>query len=149
MKYALTLIFALFIATKAQAIPYTEEDLDCITKIVYNEAGNQSLTGKRAVAFVVVNRVKSKQFKPKTVCDVINQRAYGSCQFSCGQYRHKIPPHKYTEVRGAALDALEERVPDITYGATFYKTIWSRVSWRNLIHVVTIGAHAFYKGRYG
>ena len=52
---------------------YNAYDLDLLAHIIYNEAGNQTLTGKIAIGNVVMNRVKSPLF-PNTVEDVIYQK---------------------------------------------------------------------------
>lgn len=52
---------------------YNAYDLDLLAHIIYNEAGNQTLTGKIAVGNVVMNRVNSPLF-PNTVEDVIYQK---------------------------------------------------------------------------
>src|SRR3954468_6506981 len=57
--------------------------LDCLTAAVYYEARSESEDGQRAVAQVVLNRVRHPAF-PKSVCGVVYQgsnRATG-CQFS-------------------------------------------------------------------
>ena len=57
--------------------------LECLTSAVYYEAGNESADGQRAVAQVVLNRVRHPAF-PASVCDVVYQgstRETG-CQFT-------------------------------------------------------------------
>src|SRR4051794_40918218 len=57
--------------------------LECLASAVYYEAGNQDDDGRRAVAQVVLNRVRHPAF-PASVCDVVFQgstRATG-CQFT-------------------------------------------------------------------
>ena len=57
--------------------------LECLASAVYYEAGSQSDDGERAVAQVVLNRVRHPAF-PSTVCDVVYQgstRPTG-CQFT-------------------------------------------------------------------
>ena len=64
------------LATRARA-------LECLTSAVYYEAGSEPVDGQRAVAQVVLNRVRHPAF-PSTVCDVVYQgstRATG-CQFT-------------------------------------------------------------------
>src|SRR6185503_8085863 len=58
-------------------------DLNCLTEAVYYEARSESVRGQRAVAQVVLNRVKHPAF-PKSVCAVVFQGAghRGGCQFS-------------------------------------------------------------------
>ncbi|MBQ6359562.1 MAG: cell wall hydrolase [Lachnospiraceae bacterium] len=55
-----------------------QETLDIFAKLVFAEAGNQGLLGKRYVVDVVLNRVDSKRFKESTIIDVI----YAPNQFS-------------------------------------------------------------------
>ncbi|HVE00508.1 MAG TPA: cell wall hydrolase, partial [Sphingomicrobium sp.] len=57
--------------------------LECLASAVYYEAGNQDENGERAVAQVVLNRVRHPAF-PASVCSVVYQgstRATG-CQFT-------------------------------------------------------------------
>lgn len=53
-------------------VAYTEEELKLLACLVHSEAGDQSYEGKLAVANIVLNRVKSKQY-PNTIKDVIYQ----------------------------------------------------------------------------
>ena len=63
-------------ATRARA-------LECLTSAIYYEAGNESADGQRAVAQVVLNRLRHPAF-PASVCEVVYQgstRETG-CQFT-------------------------------------------------------------------
>ena len=54
----------------------------CLTQAVYYEAGFEPLEGRRAVAQVVLNRMRHPAF-PKSVCGVVYQGARDPvCQFS-------------------------------------------------------------------
>ena len=53
--------------------PYSDEDLDLISRVITHESGNQSLEGKMAVGNVILNRVASSQF-PNSVSEVIYQK---------------------------------------------------------------------------
>src|SRR5437763_14955527 len=60
-----------------------QQALQCLASAVYYEAGNQDIDGQRAVAQVVLNRVRHPAF-PASVCSVVYQgstRATG-CQFT-------------------------------------------------------------------
>lgn len=46
--------------------------VDCLASAIFYEAGNETLDGQRAVAQVVLNRVRHPAF-PKTVCGVVYQ----------------------------------------------------------------------------
>src|ERR687897_263864 len=60
-----------------------EQSLECLTQAVYYEARNQSADGQRAVAQVVLNRVRHPSY-PNSVCGVVfqgSERVTG-CQFT-------------------------------------------------------------------
>lgn len=58
----------------------SESELDMFAQLVYAEAGNQDLTGKRLVVDVVINRVNDKSgYFPDSIEEVI----YQNNQFSC------------------------------------------------------------------
>jgi len=50
-----------------------KNDLDCLARNIYYEAGNESEEGKVAVGLVTINRSNSGEF-PKTICGVVNQK---------------------------------------------------------------------------
>ena len=57
--------------------------LDCLTAAIYYEAAREPTEGQRAVAQVVLNRVRHPAY-PSTVCGVVFEgaRRYTGCQFS-------------------------------------------------------------------
>jgi spore germination cell wall hydrolase CwlJ-like protein len=69
-------------------------ELDCMAKTIYFEAGNQPVAGKIMVGLVVIQRLKNPQY-PKTICGVVHQHQTWDgkrvgCQFSWYCYRHVI-----------------------------------------------------------
>ena len=58
-----------------KAIGYSpsKKEIDLLERLVFCEAGNQTIECKIAVVNVVINRVKSKEF-PNTITEVINQK---------------------------------------------------------------------------
>merc|ERR1711964_664962 len=59
------------------------EQWKCLSEALYFEARGETIKGQFAVAEVILNRVKSRQF-PSTLCNVINQgtgKKY-QCQFT-------------------------------------------------------------------
>lgn len=70
---------------------YTNADLRLVSAIVYHEAGNQCYAGKKAVAIVVMNRVRSSRF-PNSVPKVLFQRGQftpaGSRSFQRSLYNY-------------------------------------------------------------
>lgn len=125
----------------------------CLTENIYYEAGNQSYTGKLAVAQVVMNRVKSGKFR-NDVCGVIYQKdrinGYAVCQFSwvctsvTALLRNK---YQWEESSNAAYQALTEPyVQEVLYkeNALYYHANYANPGW-NLRRVIQIGAHIFYR----
>ena len=56
--------------------------LKCMTQAIYYEAANEPVQGKRAVAQVVINRLKHPAY-PNSVCGVVYEGANAPvCQFS-------------------------------------------------------------------
>lgn len=69
-------------------------ELDCMAKTIYFEAGNQPIAGKIMVALVVIQRVKNPEY-PKTICGVVHQHRMWNgkdvdCQFSWYCFPHTI-----------------------------------------------------------
>jgi spore germination cell wall hydrolase CwlJ-like protein len=130
-------------AAKAQA-------LNCLASAVYYEAGNQDLDGERAVAQVVLNRVRHPAF-PGTVCGVVYQgstRPTG-CQFTftCDGSLNRQPDadgwRRATEVAQAALGgAVYAPVGWAThYHADYVVPYWAATMAKNDV----VGAHLFYR----
>jgi spore germination cell wall hydrolase CwlJ-like protein len=126
--------------------------LDCLTAAVYFEARSESADGQRAVAQVVLNRVRHPAF-PKTVCGVVYQgsnRTTG-CQFSftCdGSLAQGREPRAWGRARKIAAAALAGSVFAPVGLATHYHTTAIHPWWADsLSRAVTIGAHVFYRWR--
>jgi len=121
----------------------------CMTQAVYYEAGFESLEGRRAVAQVVINRMRHPVF-PKSVCGVVYQGARDPvCQFSfvCDGSLYRQPAlgawKEAERVAQAALDGFVER----TVGAaTHYHADYVAPYWApRLAKISQIGAHIFYR----
>lgn len=126
--------------------------LQCLTAAVYYEARSEGLEGQRAVAQVVLNRVRHSAF-PKSVCGVVYQgsgRRTG-CQFSftCdGSLRGARDREAWLEARRVATTALAGGVYDPVGLATHYHTTAIRPWWASAMRpAVTVGAHIFYRWR--
>lgn len=130
--------------------------LECLTAAIYYEAASEPDDGQRAVAQVVLNRVRHPAF-PATVCGVVYQgseRKTG-CQFSyaCDGAMARIPSrnHWARAARNAAA-ALRGHVFEPVGLATHYHTYAVTPSWnRTLVMTDAIGAHFFHrwKGYWG
>jgi spore germination cell wall hydrolase CwlJ-like protein len=122
---------------------------DCLTQAVYYEAASESAVGQRAVAQVVLNRVRDPRY-PSSVCGVIYQgseRRTG-CQFTftCdGALARKPDPFLFARARMVAVAALSGMVEPLVGLATHYHTKQVVPYWRtDLVKLRTIGAHIFY-----
>lgn len=128
----------------------------CLTAAVYYEARSEPLDGQRAVAQVVLNRVRDRAF-PASVCGVVYQggarrdgRGVG-CQFSfaCdGSTRHPVDGAAWHRARTVAEAALAGAVYAPIGAATYYHTDAVRPWWApSLARIGQIGAHIFYGWR--
>lgn len=138
-------------AARAQALPAPgAADLDCLAAAIAYEAGFEPVEGRRAVAEVVLNRVRAPGF-PKTVCDVVFQGAtrQTGCQFSftCdGALRRRLPARIQAEARAIAERALAGSEAALVPGATHYHASYVSPRWApELLRITQIGAHIFYK----
>lgn len=125
--------------------------LDCLTQAIYYEAGNQSEDGMRAVAQVVLNRVRHPSW-PNSVCGVVYQgpmRAGGGCQFTftCDGSLARMPVQTlWARARQYAAEALAGRTFAPVGHSTFYHANYVFPSWApRLVKTATIGAHIFYR----
>jgi len=125
---------------------------DCLAQAIWYEAASESEAGQRAVAQVVLNRVKHPSW-PSSVCGVVYQgssRRTG-CQFTftCdGSLRRKASGSSWARAQNIAADALSGSVYEPIGHATHYHTLWVNPYWASsLDHVGTIGAHRFYRNR--
>ena len=124
--------------------------VDCLAEAIYYEAGFEPEAGQRAVAQVVLNRVRDPNF-PNTVCGVVYQGAgrKTGCQFSfvCDGSLWRRPPHadQMDDARRLAGQALNGYVVAVIGAATLYHTDYVQPWWRStVVKVAQIGAHIFY-----
>ena len=130
--------------------------LDCLATAIYYEAASESDNGQRAVAQVILNRVRHPAF-PSTVCGVVYQgseRATG-CQFSyacdgsMARPRNAVAMARATRIAAAALNGYVMGAVGL---ATHYHTYAVTPAWnRSLVMTDAIGAHFFHrwKGYWG
>jgi spore germination cell wall hydrolase CwlJ-like protein len=123
--------------------------IECLTQAVYYEAGFEPLDGRRAVAQVVLNRMRHPAF-PKTVCGVVYEGASRpGCQFSfaCDGALGRPPAAgAWREARQVAEAALDGYVMTAVGTATHYHTDYVAPYWApRLTKLKQIGAHIFYR----
>ena len=129
------------------------EELDCLAKNIYFEAATEPDSGKLGVAYVTINRVKSKKY-PDTICKVVYQGPKGNghwrlCQFSwyCDGRSDKIRSKKlFQKCKNIAILALYHQEEDITGGATHYHATYVKPWWAKKLEKTTqLGDHIFYR----
>ncbi|WP_447726501.1 cell wall hydrolase [Sphingomonas koreensis] len=129
--------------------------LECLTTAIYYEAANEPDDGQRAVAQVILNRVRHPTF-PATVCGVIYQGSEkAGCQFSyaCDGAMARRPARAaWLRASRVAASALAGEVFASVGMATHYHTYAVTPSWnRSLVMTGVFGAHFFHrwKGYWG
>ena len=150
------------------AIVGYHNQIECMAKNIFFEAGNQELAGKIAVAHVVINRVESDRY-PNTICGVIYDAQVSKwhkentgkivplrdrCQFSwyCDGQPDVIPPGTSWENALAVAEEIgtnfynDELGVDITDGAMYYHATYVKPYWaKSMTRIARIGDHIFYK----
>jgi spore germination cell wall hydrolase CwlJ-like protein len=124
--------------------------LECLTEAIYYEAAREPTEGQRAVAQVVLNRVRHPAY-PNTVCGVVfqgHERRTG-CQFSftCDGSLGRRPMAPYWQnARAVAEAALAGYVHAPVGYSTHYHANYVVPYWASsLIKSANIGTHIFYR----
>lgn len=131
--------------------PEQKQEIDCLTKNIYYEAGFEPFEGWLAVANVTFNRVKSKHF-PKTICEVVYQKTGKVYQFSWVKFKNKltkINPTVYNEVLEFSLSYYfnQDFFDDVTHGSLFFHADYVNPKWKNVEWSTQIGKHIFYRSK--
>jgi len=121
----------------------------CLTSAIYYEAASESEDGQRAVAQVVLNRVRHPAF-PNSVCGVVFQGSERDvCQFSftCDGAMLRQPSRAgWSTASRIAREALAGSVYAPVGMATHYHTLAVSPFWApSLISTAIVGAHIFYR----
>ncbi len=117
---------------------YDADELYWLSRIIYCESGNQPLSGKIAVANVVLNRTRHWMF-PDTVYDVIFQKNQFSPAGS-GSIYVKEPNEESVIAAKLALDGATVLADALFFNRTGLTCYASR----NRSYITTIGGHSFY-----
>jgi spore germination cell wall hydrolase CwlJ-like protein len=130
----------------------TQKQVTCLADNMYFEAAHEPLAGKKAVAFVTINRLQTGNYADD-ICGVVTQKTGRTCQFSwyceSKHTNNRLTIREsslYNEIRQLAVNMVVnfERYEDVTKGATFYHADYVNPQW-NLKKVDQIGRHIFYK----
>ena len=121
----------------------------CLTQAVYYEAGFEPADGRRAVAQVVLNRVRHPAY-PKSICGVVYQRSASNiCQFTfvCDGALYRAPARAaWEQARAVAQAALAGYVETSVGQATHYHADYVSPYWApTLAKVAKLGQHIFYR----
>jgi spore germination cell wall hydrolase CwlJ-like protein len=135
----------------------SEKDIICLADNIFFEAGNQSDLGKKAVAYVTINRLLSINF-PDTLCNIVYQRKGNVCQFSWA-CKHKSLIAKKTrekEMWERSLSIAHDVIysyhfkNDPTAGALFFHADYVRPFWsKTMLATIIINNHIFYRPIHG
>ena len=123
----------------------------CLTAAIYYEAGNEPDQGQRAVAQVILNRVRHPAY-PDTICGVVYQgteRSDTLCQFTfgCDGSMARMPVSLvWNRARRNAQAALLGEVYAPVGLATHYHTLAVNPVWnKTLTPTAIVGAHIFFR----
>ena len=121
----------------------------CLTQAVYYEAGFEPPAGRRAVAQVVLNRVRHPAY-PKSVCGVVYQRSVSNiCQFTfvCDGALYRAPARaSWNQAQAVARAALAGHVESAVGQATHYHADYVSPRWAPMLaKVAQLGQHIFYR----
>jgi hypothetical protein len=138
-----------FVAARDSAV--RDRSLECLTQAIYYEARSESENGQRAVAQVVLNRVRHPSY-PNSVCGVVfqgSERVTG-CQFSftCdGSLNRGVNDfYSWDRARRVAEAALGGSVYHPVGLALNYHTTAISPYWApSLVPQTVVGAHIFYR----
>jgi len=124
--------------------------LTCLASAVYYEAGNQDSDGERAVAQVVLNRVRHPAF-PGSVCGVVYEGSTKptGCQFTftCdGSLNRQPDAEGWRRAMSVAEAALNGSVYQPVGWATHYHADYVVPYWAaTMAKSAVVGAHLFYR----
>lgn len=124
--------------------------VDCLAQAVYYEAASEGAEGQRAVAQVVLNRLRHPGY-PSSICGVVYQgseRVMG-CQFTftCdGSLLRRPNLAMFAAAKRIAIEALAGRVFALVGHATNYHADYVLPYWAaSLDKQVQVGRHIFYR----
>ncbi len=130
--------------------PMYKAELRCLANALYFEARGESPNGLKAVAEVIMNRVKSSRF-PDSICAVVHQgpNKKFKCQFSflCdGKPENVHEPIIFKQIEKLSIAYLAGGFPALTDGATHFHSLNVRPAWADrLVRTTRIGRHIFYR----
>ena len=128
----------------------TIREAQCLSEAIYYEARSEKTAGQKAVAEVILNRVKSKHF-PNTICGVVYQGAERTtgCQFSfaCDGSNSILPSGKtWGRSQKIAKHMMLGMSSPLTNRSTHYHTENINPHWASSLRQTRqYGTHVFYR----
>ena len=126
------------------------QEKHCLATAIYFESRGEPVEGQKAVAQVIINRVKAKAF-PNSVCGVVyqNREKRNRCQFSFACDGIKDNPSEkqaWNKAQTIASSALANAAPVSAVGsATHFHASSVRPAWSaRMRQHARIGRHIFY-----
>jgi len=117
----------------AEDRPYSDEDLDLMSRVIMHESGYQPFLGMMAVGSVIMNRVNSSSFS-----DTVSGVIYEKNQFPGAT---NATPHADAILAARLVLEGANVVPGALYFNGVGKSCWAS---RNKTLITVIGGHAFY-----
>jgi spore germination cell wall hydrolase CwlJ-like protein len=122
---------------------FTSNDIDCLARNIYYEAGVENEKGKYAVGHITMNRLKTGHWG-RDICSVV----YAKNQFSWTRLK-KLPkpdPQKWDESLMIAYDVIKGyRVTGLERSLFYHADYIRDPHWADSAHKITqIGRHIFY-----
>jgi spore germination cell wall hydrolase CwlJ-like protein len=129
-------------------------DMNCLAKTIYYEAGSEPQKGKEAVGIVITNRVRTHKFAD-SICGVVRQSTVLGgkrfCQFSwyCtggeAKLNATIDNEQYRQCLTVARSILNGEVDNRLDNAVSFHLVGVNAGWTRMIKVTQIGNHIFYR----
>lgn len=142
--------------------PVQMDQLKCLAKNIYFEAGNQSYAGKMMVGLVTMERLNNEHY-PDTICKVVYQAVrvdgvavHNKCQFSwtCDGKKHEVDLRNPMDLSAwktsisIATMLIQNRNSITDDRLTHYHTFAVNPNWshsKRLEPVMKVGQHLFYR----
>lgn len=135
-----------FIVRTTEQIRYTPEDLNCLARNIYHEAGIEHNDGKYAVAQVTLNRLKDGRWG-NTICKVV----YAKAQFSWTLSKKKVAEKPKGALWEDSLDVAHkvlagDRIPTLAKSLWYHADYIANPKWvPSVVKTQQIGQHIFYQ----
>ena len=126
---------------RSRTAAVNDRELECMTRVMLYEAGNEGSAGQLAVGHVVMNRVRSPRF-PDSVCSVIYQRG----QFSSIRSFNHPRNARWNRAEALARDVMAgESNSNVGTALYFHAARVSPSYVQSRVRVGRVGNHIFYR----